>query len=473
MGEVWRAEDTVLGRVVAVKVLLHGLADDNDRAQRFRAEARAMAALSDPSIVEVYDFGHADGVAYLVMQFVPGESLRALLNRRGPLAPPHAMRIVAQAARALHLAHTNGIVHRDVKPSNLLIRPDGRVVLTDFGVAWIRGTDRLTAAGEVFGTPNYLAPEQIDGGPLGPAVDVYALGIVAYECLTRRPPFTADSAVAVALMHTRDEPPPLPATVPETLQYVVIRALAKDPGQRWESAAALAEAAIAAAASRPGSTEPPPSGPRPHTPGYDKAPTTTSSRALPGVENERVAQARSNRSRRVLVAAVILLVLAGAGWAALNLGTKRPPALAHNRPAAVPSSSPASAPGTASVPGLTETPTAAVVALPDASPTTRLSTVAGQPPQPGPPVTTTTTSTAPPPPPSPSPTLPPGVVILPNVVGMYSGDVNYELTVVDGLNVTILGPSGNCRILAMDPPAGDGVGVGSTVNLYTNASDCK
>jgi serine/threonine-protein kinase len=453
MGEVWRAEDTVLGRIVAVKVLLHGLPGDKDSALRFRAEARAMAALSDPSIVEVHDFGQADDVAYLVMRLVPGESLRALLNRAGPLAPDRAMQIVAQAARALHLAHANGIVHRDVKPGNLLIRPDGRVVLTDFGVAWIRGADRLTAAGTVFGTPTYLAPEQIDGGPLGPAVDIYALGIVAYECLALRPPFVAESPIGVALMQTRDDPPPLPGTVPASMRHVVMRALAKDPGQRWESAAAMAEAALAA--SRPAPADAPPPAPRPEAP-------ATSSKALSRPESS----AASRRTRRRLVlAAAAALVLAGAGWAALHRDTTHPPA-----PAAALSSTDTSVAGPASaatspLPTLTATLPGTAVALPDAPPATKLSTVGGPQPQPDPSATT--------PPAPPSSSLPPGSVVIPDDVGKYSGDVNYDLTVVDGLSVVILGPNGNCRILSMDPPAGTSVSVGSMLVLYTSPSDCK
>jgi serine/threonine-protein kinase len=463
MGEVWRAEDTVLGRIVAVKVLRHELAGDSDFAQRFRAEARAMAALSDPSVVEVHDFGHANGVIYLVMQFVPGESLRALLNRLGPLAPHHTMQIVAQAARALHLAHVNGIVHRDVKPGNLLIRPDGRVVLTDFGVAWIRGAERLTAAGEVFGTPTYLAPEQIDGGPLGPAADVYALGIVAYECLTLHPPFTADSAVGVALMQTRDEPPPLPVSVPESMRYVVIRALAKDPRQRWESAAAMAEAALAASVAGP--ADAPPTGPRPNAP-------ATSSKALSRLDNGRIDEPRPSRRRLVLVAAATVLLLVGVGWAALHFGAIRSQALADNRPATAPlpgqaNATRTSSAATSSLSTLTVTPAATATAV--APPTTKLSTVAGPPPPPGQSLTTTTTPTLP----SPTASLSPGLVLLPDVVGMYSGDVDHELEVVDGLNVVVLGPSGNCRILSMDPPAGTVVGVMSTLNLYTSPSDCK
>lgn len=247
MGEVWRAEDTVLGRRVAVKVLLPNLAVDPGFAARFRAEAQAMAALSDPGIVEIYDYGQADGIAYLVMQFVEGESLLSLVRRVGPLEPARAMGLLARAADAIHAAHLQGIVHRDVKPANLLLRPDGRLALTDFGIARIVAADRLTAAGEIFGTASYLAPEQVTGADIGPATDVYALGVVAYEMLTQRRPFAGDTPLAVALQHVNEPPPELPDSVPEPVRAVVMRALAKDPTQRWPSAAALSTAASAAA----------------------------------------------------------------------------------------------------------------------------------------------------------------------------------------------------------------------------------
>ncbi|BCJ73489.1 hypothetical protein CS0771_30330 [Catellatospora sp. IY07-71] len=247
MGEVWRADDLVLGRRVAVKALLPALAGEAGFTARFRAEARAMAALSHPGIVEIYDYGHADGVAYLVMQFVEGESLRALVDRDGALAPHRAMGLLAQAADAIHAAHRQGIVHRDVKPSNLLLRPDGRLALTDFGIARMVAGDRLTAADEILGTSSYLAPEQVTGAEVGPATDVYALGVVAYELVTGERPFTADTPLAVALQHVNDDPPALPADVPRPVRALIMRALAKEPDDRWPSAAALAQASRSAA----------------------------------------------------------------------------------------------------------------------------------------------------------------------------------------------------------------------------------
>ena len=206
-----------------------------------------MAVLSDPAIVEIQDFGRSDGIDYIVMQYVEGESLRSLMSREGPLPPDRTMALVAQAAAALHLAHEQGIVHRDVKPSNLLVRPDGRLVLTDFGIARMVDTTRLTEAGSVLGTVTYLAPEQITGDPVSPATDVYALGVVAYECLAGVPPFASREPLKVAMSHTRDEPPPLPEHAPFPVRRIVLRALAKNPADRWPTAAAMASAAAKAA----------------------------------------------------------------------------------------------------------------------------------------------------------------------------------------------------------------------------------
>jgi serine/threonine-protein kinase len=247
MGEVWRADDTERGRPVAIKTLLPVLSGDPGFAQRFRTEVRAMAVLRDPAIVEIQDFGSSDGIDYIVMTYVEGESLRSLMSREGPLAPDRAMSLIAQAAAALHLAHEQGIVHRDVKPSNLMVSSHGRVVLTDFGIARMVDTTRMTEAGSVLGTVTYLAPEQITGDPVSPATDVYALGVVAYECIAGVPPFTGRGPLEVAMSHTRDEPPPLPEHAPFPVRRIVLRALAKNPADRWPTAAAMASAAAKAA----------------------------------------------------------------------------------------------------------------------------------------------------------------------------------------------------------------------------------
>ncbi|MGV9597435.1 protein kinase domain-containing protein [Streptosporangium sandarakinum] len=248
MGEVWRGEDTVLARTVAVKVLLPGRTDDPGFLVRFQGEARAMATINHPGVVDVYDYGvhevpGAGATAYLVMKFVDGEPLDRLLSRLGSIAPGPAMELISQAASALQAVHDQGIVHRDIKPGNLLVRPDGMLVLTDFGIARSDAASRLTDAGMVLGTAAYCAPEQAEGAPVTPAVDIYALGVVAYECLTGQRPFDGDTPVTIALKHIREAPPPLPPHIPPAVRALVEQALSKDPARRFPSAAAMSAAA--------------------------------------------------------------------------------------------------------------------------------------------------------------------------------------------------------------------------------------
>ncbi|MGP4094889.1 protein kinase domain-containing protein [Nonomuraea sp. KM90] len=250
-GEVWRAQDTLLERVVAVKTVRAALADNPEFTARFHAEARSMATIDHPGVVGVFDFGIAEmpggRTPYLVMQYLDGEPLHLLLSRRGRVAAGPTMELVAQAAAALQASHEAGVVHRDVKPGNLMIRPDGTVALTDFGIARTAEGLQLTATGIVLGTATYCAPEQAEGSAPTPAMDVYALGVVAYECLAGRVPFEGENAVAIALKHLHEEPPPLPDDVPAGVREVVVRAMAKDPAARWPSASALAAAARALA----------------------------------------------------------------------------------------------------------------------------------------------------------------------------------------------------------------------------------
>ncbi len=252
MGEVWKGEDIVLARTVAVKVLLPGRTDDPGFLVRFQGEARAMATINHPGVVDVYDYGvhevpGAGATAYLVMKFVDGEPLDRLLGRLRRIAPGAAMDLIAQAASALQAVHDQGIVHRDIKPGNLLVRSDGTLVLTDFGIARSDTASRLTDAGMVLGTAAYCAPEQAEGAPVTPAVDIYALGVVAYECLAGQRPFDGDTPVTIALKHIREAPPPLPPDIPPAVRALVERSLAKDPARRFPSAAAMSAAARQAA----------------------------------------------------------------------------------------------------------------------------------------------------------------------------------------------------------------------------------
>ena len=249
MGEVWSARDTVLDRPVAVKVLKAEYADDALFRTRFETEARHAAALHHPGIASVFDYGAStldDGSAttrpYLVMELVEGQPLSALLRPDAPLDPEVAQQLLAQAADALGVAHAAGIVHRDVKPANLLVTPDRRVKVTDFGIARAAEGMALTQTGEVMGTPAYISPEQAEGGTATAASDVYSLGVVAFECLVGRKPFTADTPVGTAIAHLREPVPELPDRVPAALAGVVRRALAKSPAERYPDGAAFARA---------------------------------------------------------------------------------------------------------------------------------------------------------------------------------------------------------------------------------------
>src|SRR6266566_3305180 len=254
MGEVWRATDEVRGRPVAIKLLRHAYIGDEALASRFRAEARYAASLSHPGIAQVFDYGERDttagrafgGGAYLVMELVPGEPLSAILARTGRLSHEVTLDIVAQAAGALQAAHAAGIVHRDIKPGNVLVTADGRVKITDFGIAravQAAQAGHLTQTGMVMGTAQYVSPEQASGLRVTHASDVYSLGVVAYECLAGTPPFAAEALIALALAHVRDAPPPLPQDVPTPVSEMVMRMLAKRPEDRPASAQAVAERA--------------------------------------------------------------------------------------------------------------------------------------------------------------------------------------------------------------------------------------
>ncbi|BCJ40053.1 hypothetical protein GCM10010168_29110 [Actinoplanes ianthinogenes] len=243
MGEVWRAVDESLGRSVAVKTMLPAAAADPDFVRRFAAEATVMARVNHPAVASIHDFVRADGVTFLVMEFVDGESLAQRLRRDGRLDAAETIRIVAQAAEGLQAVHDQGIVHRDIKPANMLLRRDGSVVITDFGIARHEDASRVTASGAILGTPSYLSPEQVLGQPVDRRSDVYALGLVAYECLAGERPFVGDNPYAVALQRVQQAPKTIGVTVPPTVLALVERALAVDPERRFPSALSFAEAA--------------------------------------------------------------------------------------------------------------------------------------------------------------------------------------------------------------------------------------
>ncbi len=247
MGEVWAATDLRLNRAVAVKMLSAQHSGDEQFRARFRAEARYAASLSHPGITSVYTYGENSplGGPYLVMELVNGEPLSAILERVGRLSAYNTMDVVAQAARALDTAHATGIVHRDIKPGNLLIMGDGTTKITDFGIAKARewGDPQLTATGIVMGTAMYVSPEQATGAVVTGSSDIYSLGVVAYECLAGEPPFIAEQPLAIAIMHKHDPVPPLPADVPRQVADLVMAMLAKNPEGRPDSALHVADRA--------------------------------------------------------------------------------------------------------------------------------------------------------------------------------------------------------------------------------------
>jgi beta-lactam-binding protein with PASTA domain len=240
MGEVFRAHDAVLDREVAIKVLHRQLAGDAGFVERFRREARAAAGLSYPNIVSVHDWGAVDGIYYMVMEYVRGQSARDILNAEGVLAPAQAVDVLLQTLSALDHAHRRGIVHRDVKPENIMITRDGVVKVADFGLARAYADAQITEAGSVTGTVQYLAPEQLQGEPADPRTDLYALGIVAFELLTGRLPFTGETPMAIAYKHVNDRVPSPSSrnpAVPKALDGWVASVTEKQRELRPESAA--------------------------------------------------------------------------------------------------------------------------------------------------------------------------------------------------------------------------------------------
>ena len=276
MGEVWRGTDQILGRPVAIKMLAAMHAEDEQFRARFRAEARYASSLSHPGITRVFDYGEHSplGGPYLIMELVDGQPLSEILERYHRLDPYVVLDIVAQAARALDTAHQAGIVHRDIKPGNLLIMADGTTKITDFGIAKANSLQavNLTATGIVMGTALYVSPEQATGAPLTGASDIYSLGVVAYECLAGDPPFIADQPLAIAIMHKHDPVPALPPDVPRPIAELVYAMLAKTPDGRPDTALHVADRAEVIRDARSGGFAGPLTADLPVVPNYPTAP---------------------------------------------------------------------------------------------------------------------------------------------------------------------------------------------------------
>jgi eukaryotic-like serine/threonine-protein kinase len=335
MASVYRATDRVLGRTVAVKILAPHYADDPGFVARFRREARSAARLNHPAVVQVFDTGADGETQYIVMEFVDGRTLADVLETQGPLEPERAAEVAAVLAEALAAAHAAGLVHRDVKPANVMITPSGDVKMMDFGIARATSTETLTQTARVLGTATYLSPEQAVGNPVDARSDIYSLGVVLYEMLAGQPPFGGDSPIEVAAKHVEQDPLP-PSRhrpdVPAGLEAIAMRALAKDPSDRYQTA--LEMGSDLARWRGGGTTEP-----------LALAPTT-------------VLPKRRPRRRGRLVAAIlaVAVLLLGAILAGTLLGHDHPPAPVtspHARPTAshtTPSPSPTPSPSASAQP---------------------------------------------------------------------------------------------------------------------------
>lgn len=270
MGEVWRAQDAEFDRIVAVKVLKDSAKGNDTFLRRFRNEAKNAAGLIHPNIAQVFDYGDHEGTAFLVMEFVDGEPLSSILERDRTISETRVVRILDQTAQGLAVAHAAGVMHRDIKPGNLLVFDDDKVKITDFGVS--RGMDQttLTATGMVMGTAQYLAPELALGKAATPASDIYALGIIAYESVVGRRPFTAPNAVDIAIAQVNEPVPPLPGSLSSGMQELITLLLEKNPRKRPRTAedlrAVLAALNVADAVPTPVGERPAPKASKRHMP---------------------------------------------------------------------------------------------------------------------------------------------------------------------------------------------------------------
>src|SRR5947207_4609154 len=238
MADVYLAEDQELGRRVAIKILNDRHAADDSFVERFRREAKNAAGLSHPNIVSVYDRGTAEGTYYSAMEYIDGRSLKELIVSRGPAPVKTAVEYTRQILAAVGFAHRHGIVHRDIKPHNVLVGPEGRLKVTDFGIAR-SGASQMTEVGSIIGTAQYLSPEQARGSPVDQTSDLYSVGVVLYEMLTGQVPFTGDTPLEIAMKHLSavpKSPSELRPDVPHDLDLIVLRALAKNPEERYQTA---------------------------------------------------------------------------------------------------------------------------------------------------------------------------------------------------------------------------------------------
>jgi serine/threonine protein kinase len=473
MASVWQAEDTLLDRLVAVKLLHPQFADDPEFVERFRREARAAARLSHPNIVPIYDVGDDvdSHTPYIVMELVDGGNLKDRIRRAAPLSDREIRDIGATLATTLDYAHRKGLIHRDIKPQNVLLGEDGRPRLTDFGIAQAMTSSGLTRTGTVMGSVHYIAPELIRGKKALPQSDVYSLGVVLYEMATGRVPFTAETDVAVALAHVEETPAApraLNAGLAPDIERTILRALAKSPEQRFLSAADLStalrdgangsirpgRAAAAAAASSYRATE------ATQRMAVVNRPAIQPRRApVPSAAPAPFAR-RSNRPQPIrgpfggplvlLLALAALLVVLGAGF--FGLATLSREGVAQPEPTPRPTSQPTAAPKPVVVPTSTPPPSPTATAVPSATPTATPS------PSPTPPPTQT---------PSPVPTPTPRTIAVPQLRGKPLDQAQAALSAA-GLTVTVKGVTANVDknvVVDQSPDAGATLAPGATVTL--------
>jgi beta-lactam-binding protein with PASTA domain/predicted Ser/Thr protein kinase len=326
MALVYRAEDLQLGRDVAVKVLRGQFGSDEEFVRRFRREAQNAASLSHPNVVQIYDVGRDEEHYFIVMELVEGKTLKALIQQQGPLPIREAVRIAVEILAALEHAHTHRIVHRDIKPHNILIAKDGRVKVTDFGIARATTTDTVTNTGSIMGSAHYFSPEQANGQPTGEKSDIYSMGVVLYEMVTGTLPFQGDSPITVALKHIRERPAPpshLNGEVPVELDAIIMRALEKEPADRFPSAAAMREALEQFAADHAAGRTHIPSGDFPTMDLRAMKPHKVRRHLDDEVEEDQAEPDRPDQKRRrarpwvvaAVVAALVLAAVGGAVWA--------------------------------------------------------------------------------------------------------------------------------------------------------------
>ncbi|HJT38051.1 MAG TPA: Stk1 family PASTA domain-containing Ser/Thr kinase [Actinomycetota bacterium] len=324
MAEVFLGKDRVLGRTVAIKTLLAQYGGDPHFIERFRREAQHAAALNHPNVVSVYDTGSDDGTHYIVMEYVEGKTLRDIIREEGPLLPERVAEIGADVCAGLAFAHSHGIVHRDIKPANIMITTGGAVKVTDFGIARAVSGDTVTQTAMVLGTAQYFSPEQAQSQPVDARSDIYSLGVVLYEMLTRQVPFTGSSPVAIAYKHVK-EAPVLPSRlnpdVPPALEAIVMKAMAKNPDNRYQSAQEMREDLLRALAGRPVQATPVLSDQTGMISPLSEDTVVLERGRSTVVRQEYAPERRKRRTGWILLTLIVLAILGVAAWAILGLTT--------------------------------------------------------------------------------------------------------------------------------------------------------